>query len=108
MLVGVMVDSVHHAVEVFLEGLDIVKLNRHSAAKSGGSVARPGEQPSTQLVCDVCRDRPAVTTRHVLVVFVCGACVGIKVERSESGFSPVLIAGRNRACGIDRTQVVRA
>jgi hypothetical protein len=31
MLVGVMVDSVHHAVEVFLEGLD----NRHSAAKSG-------------------------------------------------------------------------
>jgi hypothetical protein len=33
MLVGVMVDSVHHAVEVFLEGLDIVNLNGHSAAK---------------------------------------------------------------------------
>ena len=32
--IGVMVDSVHHAVEGFLEGLDNVNLNRHSAAKS--------------------------------------------------------------------------
>jgi hypothetical protein len=103
MLVGVMVDSVYHAVEVFELWQEVV-----------------GEPCSTEgrLLCDVCRDRPAVTTRHGLVVFVCGACVGIEVERcaiawgssirSESGFSPVLIAGRNRVCGIDRTQVVRA
>jgi hypothetical protein len=44
MLVGVMVDSVHHAVEVFLEGLDIVNLNRHGAAKSSVLTAKKVKQ----------------------------------------------------------------